>query len=265
MSRSFVRFAVAATLLYAPAASLAEESSICTDRPTKANAVCTVPVGKVQVESSLAGWSLTRSAGARTEVLMIGSPVFKLGLSGRSDLQIGFTPYAQITTKEAGARNRVSGVGDVFVRYKHRLTAEGAPVQVAAIPFIKVPTAAEGLGNDRVEGGLAVPISFALAGPVTMTFGPELDLLANADGHGSHAALVNLVNFSVPVAPRLTLAGELWTNFNFDPDGTAKQASLDGALAYAATDVLQLDAGTNLGLTRDTPDVEVYAGASLRF
>ena len=43
------------------------------------------------------------------------------------------------------------------------------------------------------------------AGPVTLTLGPEVDLLADADGDGRHAALVNLVNLSAPVAPRLTL------------------------------------------------------------
>jgi len=76
---------------------------------------------------------------------------------------------------------------------------------------------------------------------------------------------VNLVNMSAPVAPRLTLIGELWTNFNFDPDGTVEQASLDAALAYSVTGNAQLDLGTNLGLTRDTADVELYAGVSLRF
>lgn len=158
-----------------------------------------------------------------------------------------------------GSRTRVSGIGDVVLRYKRRLTGPGAPLQVAAIPFVKLLAAPDGLGNGRVEGGLAVPVSFALGGPVTLPLGPELDLLADADGHGRHFAVVNLVNLSAPVAPRLTLAGELWTNLNFDPGGTVEQASLDAAAAYAVSDDLQLDLGANLGLTRDTPDVEVYA------
>lgn len=247
------------------AAAAAETAPICTDRPTKANAVCTVPAGRLQLESSVAGWSLTKLSGARTEFLTVGSSVLKIGLSDRSDLQLGFTPYAQLTTELGGSRGRVSGFGDLVVRYKHRLTVDGAKVQVAAIPFVKLPTAARGLGNDKVEGGVAVPISFAAAGPVTMTLGPELDLLADGDGHGHHAALVNLVNLSAPVAPRLTLAGELWINFNFDPAGTVRQYSLDGALAYLVTDRLQVDAGANFGLTRATPDLELYGGVSFRF
>lgn len=246
-------------------AAAAGTAPICTDRPTKANAVCTVPAGRAQLESSVAGWSLTKAGGTRAELLTVGSSVLKLGLSGRSDLQLGFTPYAELTTKVDGSRDSVFGFGDLVVRYKHRLTSDDAKVQVAAIPFVKLPTAAAGLGNDKVEGGLAMPISFALAGPVTMTLGPELDLLADADGRGHHGALVNLINLSAPIAPRLTLAAELWTNLNFDPGGTVRQASVDGALAFALTDDVQLDAGANLGLTRDTPDVELYAGASVRF
>ena len=66
-------------------------------------------------------------------------------------------------------------------------------------------------------------------------------------------------------APRLTLAGELWSNLNFDPAGTLRQASADAALAYAVSNDLQLDAGANLGLNANTPDIEVYVGTSIRF
>lgn len=257
---------LAGAMLAVSAAGAAEgqEAPICTDRPAKANAVCTVPAGRVQIESTGIGWSLTDVGSTRAELLTIGASVAKIGLGDRSDLQIGFTPYAELTVRDR-ARSRVSGVGDVVLRYKHRLTGAEAPVQLSLIPFVKLPTAADGLGNGRLEGGLAVPVSFALAGPVTMTLGPELDLLADADGQGRHLALVNLVNISAPIAPRVTLAGELWTNFNFDPAGTVEQASLDAALAYAVSDDLQLDLGANAGLTRDTPDLEVYAGVSLRF
>ena len=90
-------------------------------------------------------------------------------------------------------------------------------------------------------------------------------MLADGDGDGRHVALVNLINLSGTVAPRLTLAGELWSNVSFDPAGTVKQASVDAALAYAVGERLQLDTGVNLGLTRDTADIELYAGVSVRF
>lgn len=238
---------------------------ICTDRPTKANAICTVPPGKVQLESSLAGWTLTKAGGVRTELLSVGSTVVKLGVTERSDLQVGVTPFARLTVEYGGSRTRISGFGDLLVRYKQRLTGGGSKAQLAVIPFVKLPTARRDLGNGKVEGGIAVPVSFALAGPVTMTLGPEADLLADSDGDGRHLALVNLVNFAGPIAPRLTLAGELWSNINFDPSGTLKQASADVSLAYSVSGDFQLDVGASLGLTGDTSDIELYIGASSRF
>jgi hypothetical protein len=253
---------LAALLLAAVAAA---ESPICTDRPAKANAVCTVPAGRFQVESSLLDWNRIRSGGSTTETLSLGSSFLKYGLSDHSDLQVGLTPYLRVRLKEGDETDSTSGIGDVIVRLKQRLTREQAPVQVALIPFVKLPTAKRGIGNRKAEGGLAVPISFRLVGPVSATLGPELDLNADADGHGHHVGLVNLISLSATISPKLTLVGELWSNRNFDPAGTTKQASADAALAYACSETMQLDVGVNAGLTADTPDVELYSGLSLRF
>jgi hypothetical protein len=258
--------AVAALVIASPApAQVPEENPICTDRPTKANAICTVPVGKWQLESSAAGWSRIATDGVETEVLTLGSSVLKFGLSERSDLQLGFTPFVRSETRAGGIKHTSSGVGDVTVRYKRRLTADDVPVQLGLIPFVKLPTADRDIGNGKVEGGLAVPVSIAAGGAVTVVLGPELDLLADTDGGGYHVALVNLVNVSGPLAPGLTLVGELWTMTNFDPADTVTLASADAAIAYAASPALQLDIGANLGLTGPTADVELYLGASFRF
>jgi hypothetical protein len=265
MHKSLLCSALVALTLASPAvAAEGGVAPICTDRPAKANAVCTVPAGKWQLEGSALGWARTKADGAETEVLTLGSSVLKLGLSDRADLQIGFTPYVRVETRAGEIKSTASGAGDLSVRYKHRLTAADAPVQLAAIPFVKLPTADGGIGNGKVEGGLATSISAAL-GDATLSFGPELDLLADGDRDGRHVQLVNLINVAGPVAPGFTLAGELWTATNFDPAGTATQVSADAAVAYLVNERLQLDAGANLGLTKDTPDAEMYLGMSWRF
>ena len=256
---------MSALVLMLAAAAAAEAGPICTDRPTKANALCTVPVGRLQLETSAASWSLTKSPGARTELLTVGSSFIKVGLSGRSDLQVGIMPYAELTTKQGGTRSRTSGFDDLVVRYKHRLTNSSAKIQVGVIPFIKLPTAKHDIGNGKVEGGLAVPISVATGSPITLVLGPEADLLADSDGDGRHPALVNLINLSEPIADRVTLYGELWTMTNFDPADTVTLASADAAISYALRPNFQVDVGANLGLTRHTADAELYLGLSVRF
>ena len=51
----------------------------------------------------------------------------------------------------------------------------------------------------------------------------------------------------------------------FDPLDTVTLASADAALGYAVNHAMQLDAGVNIGLTRHTPDTELYLGLSLGF
>lgn len=43
------------------------------------------------------------------------------------------------------------------------------------------------------------------------------------------------------------------------------QVSADVAAAYLVAPTLQLDAGANFGLNRDTPDAQLYVGVSKRF
>jgi len=142
-----IRTALALAALAAGTSAAAAEAPICTDRPAKANATCTVPAGKAQVETAAIGWSLTRADGVRTEVVSVGSSFAKIGLGARSDLQVGVTPFVRATVKSGAVRDRVLGIGDLTVRFKHRLTTDADKAQVAVIPFIKLPTAKTGIGN----------------------------------------------------------------------------------------------------------------------
>ena len=65
--------------------------------------------------------------------------------------------------------------------------------------------------------------------------------------------------------PKLNLSAEIWGQWDWDPAGTTRQASADGAVAYLLSNNVQLDAGANFGLNRNTPDVELYGGVSKRF
>ena len=53
--------------------------------------------------------------------------------------------------------------------------------------------------------------------------------------------------------------------FDFDPAGTVHLWSADLSAAYLLSNRVQFDGGANFGLSRVTPDVEAYAGASVLF
>jgi len=241
----------------------ADTTPICTDRPTKANATCTVPQGSWQLETDIGNTTHDQQGGVSTDTLYYLNPYFKYGLNDHQDIEINWAPAIRVRTREDGHARSVSGAGDVYLRLKSSLFSDDT-VSVSLIPFIKAPTASHDLGNDRWEGGLAVPVGVALPQGFSLTLGPELDVLADSDGHGHHAAATGLINVSHALSSRLTLAVELWAQNNRDPAGTIRQRSADVALSFLVNPTLQLDVGANFGLNSSTPDSQIYLGLSHR-
>ncbi|SFS16851.1 Putative MetA-pathway of phenol degradation [Dyella sp. OK004] len=252
---------------YSPLFAIAQSAGptpICTDRPTKSNSTCTVPQGNWQLETDVGHTTQDRQDGVATKTSYYINPYLKYGLNDHQDIEISWAPAIRVRTKEGGQTHTTSGAGDLYLRFKSRLFS-GETVSMSLIPFVKAPTAAHGLGNDRWEGGLIAPIGVTLPQGFSLTLGPEIDMLADIDGHGHHVAITNLVNVSHALSRRLTLAVELWTQDNHDPSGTIRQRSADVALIYLVNPTLQLDVGANFGLNRRTPDSQVYLGLSHRF
>lgn len=252
--------------LLASAAAAAPDLTVCAARPGKSTPTCTVPAGHFQLETGIADWSLQKGGGERDTSLAIGETTFKYGLTDRSDIEVDVTPWQRATSRAGGLRERASGLGDVTVAYKQQITSDDAPVQVAAMPFVKIPTAKRSLGNRKWEGGLLVPIGWSIPkSPLSIGLTPELDWVADADGHGHHAAMVQVAALGWQATPTLGVSAEIWSQWDWDPSGTTRQASADASAAFLATSRVQLDAGANFGLNRATPDVEIYTGASILF
>ena len=252
-------------LILLAAASAPADLTICADRPSKANGVCTVPAGHWQLEVSGVDWTRTSADGVRSDVFSAGSTFVKMGLDSQSDIEAGFTPFIRTSSRGNGVHENASGVGDLVLRYKRRLNGADSATQIGLIPFVKIPTAGHDLGNGKVEGGMVLPVSLATKTGISLTLGPEIDLLGDNDGEGYHAALANLVNVGFSATSQLSLSAELWNSLNFDPRGTVRQWSVDASAAYLASNRFQLDGGANFGLNRASPDVELYAGVSMLY
>ncbi len=261
----FAQNVVPATTAVAPAATTPSAPALCTDRPTKATSACTVPQGMVQFESDIVNWTRNSDSGVRTDVTLYSSPMLKYGLTDSTDVEASITPYETIVTRDPSGRSKISGVGDLYLRVKQRLTTPDAKAQFAIIPYVKIPTAKLGIGNRKIEGGVVGTGVFSLPDGFSLTVSPEVDALLDSDGNGHHAQFVGALNVSKTLSSTLTASAELWSAQNQDPAGHVGQYSADFALAYLAGPTLQLDAGTNIGLNRATPDVQTYAGISTRF
>jgi hypothetical protein len=253
---------LAAVGLSTSAAAAGADQPICADRPGKATSACTVPVGHWQLETGFADWSLQKAGGGRDSALVLGETTVKYGLTGSSDIEVDVTPWQRTTSPHQSA----SGIGDVNIIYKQRLTSADAPVQVLAMPFLKIPTASHSLGNGKWEGGMLFPIGYPIPNsPFSIGLTPEIDWAVDADGHGHHAAMAQVASVGWAASDKLNLSAEIWGAWDWDPSGTTRQASADAAAAYLLSNDVQLDAGANFGLNPVTPDLELYAGLSVRF
>jgi hypothetical protein len=242
---------------------------LCTDRPPKANLSCSVDPGHFQYESDVINWTRTVSHGATTQTSLLTNPTLKVGVTETVDLEANIMPFARVVTWSPSGRQVFDGVGDVYFRSKFNLAGpNGGDFQMALIPYIKAPTAAPGVGNRAVEGGVIAPVSFVLPQGFTLLFDPEFDILRNANNFRRHANVQFLGNLSHTVIEDVTGYFELWGQADIDPTHSTKQASLDLSLAWLAwkkSPSLQLDAGALIGLTKATPKLVLFLGVSQKF
>ncbi|MBA3670069.1 MAG: transporter [Sphingomonas sp.] len=253
-------------MMSVPATAGKMADPICADRPGKGSATCTTPAGHFQFETGLADWSLTKSSGTRKSDLKLGETSVKYGVNDRLHFEVSFKPLVRQTSRSSAGHSTTSGFGDTTVKLKQQLTADGATFSAALYPYVKIPTASKRIGNGKVEVGVVVPLGLALgASAWSLSASPEIDLAADGDGPGYHAAMAQTLSLGFQATSALNLSVELWGAWDWDPSGITRQASVDGSAAYTLGSEWQFDAGANFGLNRDTADVEVFGGMSMRF
>jgi hypothetical protein len=250
----------------AATASVGGLSPICTDRPTKSNSACTVDAGHFQYESDIFNSGFLRLDGVTTDTTYLTDPTFQYGLTSDTDIEANISPAGIVRARKGDHQTIIAGVGDLYLRFKYQfINVEDGTLQGTILPYVKIPTARLGIGDGAVEGGLIVPMNYKFNDVLTLTIDPEVDELKDAVSAGHHLNTMQLVNLAVSLPKHLTLYGELWGDWNFDPTGVVRQYSADTAAAYAVNPRLQLDVGVNVGLNRYTPGAQVYIGISQKF
>lgn len=249
-----------------PRALLREMS---TDRPDKTESPYTVDAGRFQVEMDFVTYAADTDddANVRVESVNVAPINLKLGLTNSTDLQVIFDSYVRqtVTDRATGARDRIDGFGDVTVRLKRNLWGnDGGATALALMPFVKLPTNSNRLGNDVVEFGIIVPLAIGVSDRVGIGLMTEVDFLEGADGEGLSPTFVNSATVSVGLADRIGIYTELFAEKGIGGDADWV-VTFDAGLTYAVSGDIQLDAGVNLGVTDAADDVNLFIGLSRRF
>ncbi len=238
------------------------------DRPTKSNGPVTVDAGRFQYETDLVSYLHSNVGGVSTRTYVTLDPTLKIGLTRRVDLELQFNGYTRTRVSDPGARStlsRAEGGGDLVVRTKVNLFGnDGGAVAMALLPYVKLPTAARTLGNNQVEGGLIVPLSVTLPAGFALTVMPEIDVLKNNNNRGKHVNFTGVVSLGYSINKQWTAFAELYSAVGTDAH-TPPVYTADAAVAYLLTETIQIDAGVNVGLNRNAPNLQFYTGISQRF
>lgn len=248
--------------------ALADERDYCPTRPGLGTTPCTIAPGHVSVETALADWTLDDQPDARTDTVLVGDTLARLGISDSIELQLGWTPYGHQRTRDkaSGAVDQAGRVGDVLLGAKANLLhPDGSGVSVAVQPFVTLPAGRPPIGAGDWGAGVVVPVTFDLNKALNLATTSEVDAAVDSDGHGRHLAYSEVLGLGVKLTKTLTGTVEAQVVRDEDPDGHTTQALASASLAWMAKDDLQLDCGAVAGLNRDAPDLELYLGVSRRF
>ncbi len=281
-----------------------QERPLSTDRPGKTHSSITVDPGHFQVESDFANYTYDHYSrdGTTTRSISVGTPVLKAGVTDWADVEMAFDLYTSshvtqrgggtgsgtasssvtgtngssngtsATMSSAGGSAQTSGstvsgngFGDILVGSKINLFGnDGGSQALALLPFIKVPTAANNVGNGVTEYTLNAPYQINLDTLWSLTLEPAVGWLKNTENaahHGDYSFLVNVNRpvFVKTVTASLEIAGE-YASHDAPPRYT-----LDPAVQWLVTADLQLDMGIYIGLNKAAPDYNPYVGVSYRY
>jgi hypothetical protein len=260
--------AVAVLLLGSSSARAQEaERDLCANRPGRGSPPCVLNAGRFQAEASTVDFTHDRQGDATTDTILYGDLNLRLGIISTGEAELSFSPYIQTRTKGAGGVLRSTGYSDLTLTWRQSLkNPDGSGVSIALQPFVTAPTGKAGFGAGGWQGGLTVPMSFALPSGFSLALTPELEAVRNAESSGSHLSATGVVGLSHPVGP-VTLGAEYYVNVDQDPSGRTTTETFDftGAWIPPGLKNTQFDVGVNAGLDHNAPGYEVYTGIAHRF
>jgi len=238
---------------------------LSTDRPDTTESPFTVDAGHAQLELSFVDLGFDDTEGVESRALSVAPMLLKVGLTNDIDIALGIDPYTRVRSEDSTTETTTEGFGDTVVRLKFNLWGnDSGDSAFALMPFVKIPTASDGLGNDEVEGGLILPYSLALSEEWSLGLMAEFDLIRDAANEGYVIDLVHTATVGRGIVGDLSGYIEYAGFYNLNADEDYR-AYFDAGLTYGLTSDVQLDAGIRVGLTEAAEDFGVFTGIAWRY
>jgi len=182
------------------------------------------------------------------------------------DFQLVIAPYQRErdTDKTTGIFEQKSGFGDVTPRAKVNLVGnDGGFFALALIPYVKLPTNHDHMGNNSLEGGVGIPYSFDVPN-WDVGFQTGVGFERNGIGSAYHAAFANSVSIGHTVSGKLSASAEFFSSVSTE-QGQGWVGTVDTWLTYQLSKNLRLDAGVYIGVTPAADNLHPWVGMTWRY
>jgi hypothetical protein len=240
------------------------------DRPDKTDSPFTVDAGHFQIEMDFVNFTYDAPASERGNIRSAGYQVapmnLKIGVLNNMDFQLVLSPWQwqRSEDKSKGAVEQRSGFGDVTPRIKINLVGnDGGFFALALIPFVKLPTNQDHLGNGAVEGGVGIPYAFDIPG-WDVGFQTTFSFNRNDAGSGYHTEFDNSIGIGHSLIGKLSLYAEFFAGVSTE-QGTGWVGTLDTWMTYQVNKNLRLDGGVYIGVTGAADDWHPWVGMTWRY
>jgi hypothetical protein len=238
---------------------------LSTDRPDQTESAQTVPKGWFQVESNLVSFSRSYGMGELSQDTSVSDFIFKYGITRNTDLQVGWAPRLLHRDKDTDGVlvGKTSGSSDVTLRMKTNLVGndEGG-YAIALLPWVKLPTASYGLGNQCWEYGLTINQELDIGGGWELGSSIFLAMAVNDERQRYFEPAFTLA-IGRDLTEKLAFYVETYQGWLND-DRRYLQSSFDGGLTYMVTPNLKFDVGMNWFFNGHQA-LNPFVGVSFRF
>jgi len=213
-------------------------------RPSLGSTAATTEPGYVELEAG----GVFANDGFSTPVR------FRFGLGRIAEAYVGFSPIVGVD--QDGSTE--TGFGDTVLGGKIRFF-ESPDGDAAVEAFVKLPTADEdkGLGTGDTDAGFRFIASRAW-GKNQFHFNLGGDFAGVPDATSNDARWTVSLMWARTFESRVGMYGELFVQFL--PAASDENISTQWGVIYALNPSLVLDAGLNLGISDDAPDVQIRMG-----
>ncbi|MFD1468019.1 transporter [Hymenobacter caeli] len=234
------------------------------DRPGITESPYSVDAGHLQYETDALRLLTRRESTAHGHDWYVNHALGKVGLSDRTDLQLGVDSYTYTHNADDADPSQdelYRGFGDVTLRLKHTLVGDDdSRWALGLIGYVTLPTGGP-RGDGAVEYGAVLPAVFQITKPWSIGGQLAAEVYWDRDGQSRYLQLTPTFTTDYQFTKAVQAFAELVGYW--DVRQASWRSSVNTGFQLDVSDNVQLDFGTHLPVTHSV-DREYFLGLSFR-